>query len=154
MVRSLSLIGLLLAVLPLHAEPLPLAILLDDLDGSAVARVGQAEQDVLAAQRSQREAEAGWQWFASAGTGHYRELVTEEVRDDYYGRDMALGLRHPLLGSLRRQVQAVEAVELEQQRQHARDLLRRAEQRLALRSAYADWWRAEQEQRWLSLIHI
>ena len=53
MVRSLSLIGLLLAVLPLHAEPLPLAILLDDLDGSAVARVGQAEQDVLAAQRSQ-----------------------------------------------------------------------------------------------------
>lgn len=110
MVRSLSLIGLLLAVLPLHAEPLPLAILLDDLDGSAVARVGQAEQGVLAAQRSQREAEAGWQWFASAGTGHYRELVTEEVRDDYYGRDMALGLRHPLLGSLRRQVQAVEAV--------------------------------------------
>jgi len=55
MVRSLSLIGLLLAVLPLHAEPLPLAILLDDLDGSAVARVGQAEQDVLAAQRSQRD---------------------------------------------------------------------------------------------------
>lgn len=152
MVRSLSLIGLLLAVLPLHAEPLPLAILLDDLDGSAVARVGQAEQDVLAAQRSQREAEAGWQWFASAGTGHYRELVTEEVRDDYYGRDMALGLRHPLLGSLRRQVQAVEAVELEQQRQHARDLLRRAEQRLALRSAYADWWRAEQEQRWCAAL--
>ena len=52
MVRSLSLIGLLLAVLPLHAEPLPLAILLDYLDGSAVVRVGQAEQDVLAAQRS------------------------------------------------------------------------------------------------------
>lgn len=152
MLRPLSLIGLLLAALPLRAEPLPLATLLADLDGSPVARVGQAEQDLLAAQRSQREAEAGWQWFASASSGHYRELVTEDVRDDYYGRDMALGLRHPLLGSLRRQLQAVEAVELEQQRQSARDLLRRAEQRLALRSAYADWWRAEQEQRWCATL--
>lgn len=152
MLRPLSLIGLLLAALPLRAEPLPLATLLADLDGSPVARVGQAEQDLLAAQRSQREAEAGWQWFASASTGHYRELVTESVRDEYYGRDMALGLRHPLLGSLRRQLQAVEAVELEQQRQGARDLLRRAEQRLALRSAYADWWRAEQEQRWCATL--
>lgn len=150
MLRSLSLIGLLLAGLPLRAEPLPLATLLAGLDDSPVARAGRAEQDALAAQRDQREAEAGWQWFASAGSGHYRELVTEDVRDDYYGRDMALGLRHPLLGSLRRQVLAVEAVELEQQRQQARDRLRRAEQRLALRSAYADWWRAGQEQRWCS----
>ena len=148
MLRTLSLVGLLLATGLARAEPLPLQSLLAGLDDGAVARAGRAEQDALAAQREQREAEAGWQWYSAAGTGHYRELVTEDVRDDYYGRDLALGLRHPLLGSLRRQVQAVEAVELEQQRQQARDLLRRAEQRLALRSAYADWWRAEQEQRW------
>ncbi|WP_223940036.1 hypothetical protein, partial [Aeromonas caviae] len=44
------------------------------------------------------------------GTGRYRELVTEEVRDDYYGRDLALGLRHPLLGSLKRQIATVVVV--------------------------------------------
>lgn len=148
MLRSLSLVSLMLAVGLVQAEPLPLQTLLAGLDDGAVARAGRAEQDALEAQREQREAEAGWQWYTTAGTGRYRELVTDSVRDDYYGRDLALGLRHPLLGSLRRQVQAVEAVELEQQRQQARNLLRRAEQRLALRSAYADWWRAEQEQRW------
>ncbi|HSC83617.1 MAG TPA: hypothetical protein VLC30_08365, partial [Pseudomonas sp.] len=152
MLRILSLTGLLLASGLVRAEPLPLAELLSTVDSSAVARAGTAEQDALDALKGQREAESGWQWYASAGSGHYRELVTEDVRDDYYGRDLALGLRHPLLGSLRRQVQAIEAVELDQQRQRSRDLLRRAEQRLALRSAYADWWRAEQEQQWCASL--
>jgi len=152
MLRTLSLIGLLLAASLARGETLALGELLAGLDNSALARAGRAEQDALDALKRQREAEAGWQWFASAGTGHYRELVTEDLRDDYYGRDLALGLRHPLLGSLHRQLRAVEAVELEQQRQRARDLLARAEQRLALRSAYADWWRAEQEQRWCATL--
>lgn len=152
MLRTLSLIGLLLAASLARGETLALGELLAGLDDSALARAGRAEQDALDALKRQREAEAGWQWFASAGTGHYRELVTEDLRDDYYGRDLALGLRHPLLGSLHRQLRAVEAVELEQQRQRARDLLARAEQRLALRSAYADWWRAEQEQRWCATL--
>lgn len=152
MLRTLSLIGLLLAASLARGETLALGELLAGLDDSALARAGRAEQDALDALKRQREAEAGWQWFASAGTGHYRELVTEDLRDDYYGRDLALGLRHPLLGSLHRQLRAVEAVELEQQRQRARNLLARAEQRLALRSAYADWWRAEQEQRWCATL--
>ncbi|WP_373389531.1 TolC family protein [Pseudomonas alcaligenes] len=152
MLRTLSLIGLLLAASLARGETLALGELLAGLDDSALARAGRAELDALDALKRQREAEAGWQWFASAGTGHYRELVTEDLRDDYYGRDLALGLRHPLLGSLHRQLRAVEAVELEQQRQRARNLLARAEQRLALRSAYADWWRAEQEQRWCATL--
>lgn len=116
MLRTLSLIGLLLAASLARGETLALGELLAGLDDSALARAGRAEQDALDALKRQREAEAGWQWFASAGTGHYRELVTEDLRDDYYGRDLALGLRHPLLGSLHRQLRAVEAVELEQQR--------------------------------------
>ncbi|MDX5372338.1 MAG: TolC family protein [Pseudomonadaceae bacterium] len=152
MLRTLSLIGLLLAASLARGETLALGELLAGLNDSALARAGRAEQDALDALKRQREAEAGWQWFASAGTGHYRELVTEDLRDDYYGRDLALGLRHPLLGSLHRQLRAVEAVELEQQRQRARNLLARAEQRLALRSAYADWWRAEQEHRWCATL--
>ncbi|MDH1338778.1 TolC family protein [Ectopseudomonas oleovorans] len=148
MLRRLMLLAVLSGAGLAQAGPLPLDELFVGLDDSAQARAGQAQQDALAALRRQREAEAGWQWFASAGTGQYRELVTDDVRDDYYGRDLALGLRHPLLGTLQRQLQAVDAVELEQQRQRARAALQQAEQRLALRSAYADWWRAEQEMRW------
>lgn len=148
MLRALSIPVLFLLSSLALAEDLPLSALLAQVENSAVARASYAEQDALSALRRQREAEAGWQWFAAAGAGSYRELVTDTLSDDYYGRDLTLGLRHPLLGSLRRQQQAIEAVELEQQRQHARTALQHAELRLALRSAYADWWRAQQEQQW------
>lgn len=130
-----------------RADVLPLATLLDNRVAAPALRAVEAEMSALDALRQQREAEAGWQWFASAGVGRYRELVTEELRDDYYGRDLALGLRHPLLGSLHRQLGAVRSVDAERQQQAARRLLYQAQQRLALRSAYADWWRAQQEQR-------
>ncbi|MBD2839487.1 TolC family protein [Pseudomonas sp. JM0905a] len=148
MIRPFLFCALLLAAGMVRADVLPLAQVLDRAEDGAALQAKAAELRALDALKEQREAEAGWQWFGSGSTGHYHELVTEDLRDDYYGRDLALGLRHPLLGSLRRQVQAVSAVELEQQRQQAQRLLRLAEQRLALRSAYADWWRAEQEERW------
>lgn len=135
-----------------RAEPLPLARLLEQAADGPAERALEAELAVLNAQRQQREAEAGWQWFASAGTGRYRELVTEDLRDDYYGRDLALGLRHPLLGSLHRQQDALRGLQAEHQQLQARRLGYRAEQRLALRSAYADWWRAQQEQRWCASL--
>ena len=131
-----------------EAEVLPLSALLEGSEAAPVIRAAEAELSVLEALRRQREAEAGWQWFASAGTGRYRELVSDDARDDYYGRDLALGLRHPLLGSLRRQRDAVRGVETERRQQVARGQLYRAEHRLALRSAYGDWWRAQQERRW------
>ncbi|MCY1497371.1 hypothetical protein D9M68_313340 [compost metagenome] len=148
MIRYLLLGTLLLAAGLSRADVLPLSRVLESAEDSAALQANAADLRALDALKEQRGAEAGWQWFGSASTGHYHELVTDDIRDDYYGRNMALGLRHPLLGSLRRQVQAVAAVELEQQRQQSRRLLRRAEQRLALRSAYADWWRAEEENRW------
>ncbi|MFZ6045836.1 TolC family protein [Pseudomonas sp. CR3202] len=148
MIRSLLLCALLSAVGVARAEVLPLDRVLERAEEGAALQANAAELRALDALKEQREAEAGWQWFGAGSTGRYRELVTDDLRDDYYGRDLALGLRHPLLGSLRRQVQAVSAVELEQERQKARRLLRLAEQRLALRSAYADWWRADQEARW------
>ncbi|MHB9797621.1 TolC family protein [Pseudomonas sp. MT3] len=148
MMRSLLLGSLLLAAGLSQADVLPLSRVLDSADDSAVLQANAADLRALDALKEQREAEAGWQWFGSGSAGHYRELVTEDLIDTYYGRSLALGLRHPLLGSLRRQVQAVSAVELEQQRQQSRRLLQKAEQRLALRSAYADWWRAEEENRW------
>jgi len=152
MMRHLLLGSLLLAAGFSQADVLPLSRVLESADDSAVLQANAADLQALDALKEQREAEAGWQWFGAASAGHYRELVTESVIDTYYGRNMALGLRHPLLGSLRRQVQAVSAVELEQQRQQSRRLLQKAEQRLALRSAYADWWRAEEENRWCQTL--
>lgn len=146
--RVFLLLGLLGLASSCLAEVLPLPALLDGANSTPLLRAAEAEGAALEALQRQREAEAGWQWFASAGTGRYRELVTEEVRDDYYGRDLALGLRHPLLGSLKRQQDALRSVEDQRQQQQARLQLARLEQRLALRSAYADWWRAQEELRW------
>jgi len=148
MLRAFFVLGLLWLGSPCLADVLPLPTLLDRVDSAPALRAAEAERVALEALQRQREAEAGWLWFASAGTGRYRELVTEEVRDDYYGRDLALGLRHPLLGSLKRQLDAVRSVEDQRQQQQARLQLARVEQRLALRSAYADWWRAQEELRW------
>lgn len=146
--RSWLIVVLLWAGTACRADVLPLSILLDNSGAAAAVRAVDAELSALDALRQQREAEAGWQWFASAGSGRYRELVTDDLRDDYYGRDLALGLRHPLLGSLRRQLDALHSVDAERRQQEARRHSYRGEQRLALRSAYADWWRAQQEQRW------
>ena len=146
--RSCTFLAMMWMASASHAESLPLSRLLDTVEAAPVVRAVDAELTALDSLRQQREAEAGWQWFASAGAGRYRELVTEDVRDDYQGRDLALGLRHPLLGSLHRQLDAVKVVESERQQQQARRSLYRAQQRLALRSAYADWWRAQQESRW------
>ncbi|MCQ4294377.1 TolC family protein [Pseudomonas stutzeri] len=148
MLRPCACLLLLCLAVVARADVLPLSTLLDDAAASSSVRAVDAELVALKAQQQQREAEAGWQWFASAGAGHYRELVTDDLRDDYYGRNLALGLRHPLLGSLHRQLDAVRNVESERLQQQARRELYRLEQRLALRSAYADWWRAQQEQQW------
>ena len=109
--RVFLLLGLLGLASSCLAEVLPLPALLDGTNSTPLLRAAEAEGAALEALQRQREAEAGWQWFASAGTGRYRELVTEEVRDDYYGRDLALGLRHPLLGSLKRQQDALRSVQ-------------------------------------------
>ncbi|TAM01856.1 MAG: TolC family protein, partial [Pusillimonas sp.] len=50
-----------------------------------------------------------------------------------------------LLGTLHRQLEAIRSSEYTVQYQKLQVSVRRAERRLALRSAYADWWRAQQE---------
>ncbi|RYJ64265.1 TolC family protein [Pseudomonas songnenensis] len=152
MLRPRACLLLLCLAVVARAEVLPLSVLLEGAEASSSIRAVDAELLALDAMRQQREAEAGWQWFASAGVGHYRELVTDDLRNDYYGRDLVLGLRHPLLGSLHRQLDAVRNVESERLQQQARRELYRLEQRLALRSAYADWWRAQQERQWCRSI--
>lgn len=134
------------------AEVLPLAQLLDGVSDSASVRAAMADITALDALRERREAEAGWQWYASGGAGHYRELVTDELRNDYTGSSVAIGIRHPLLGSLRRQLSAVTAVASERTQQQAMQQLASAEQRLALSSAYADWWRASETAKWCSSL--
>lgn len=151
MLRLLLLLSCLFS-LPAMAAPLPLADLLNGLESDPAWLADQAESEALRAERELREDEAGWQLFAGTSAGHYRELVTDDVRDEYDGLDLAVGVRHPLLGSLKRQADAIQASQHDIQRQQLRAALRRAEQRLALRGAYADWWRAQQEQRWCAAL--
>lgn len=111
-------------------------------DGTAAAN---AELQARYAAKDQRQDEAGWEVFGSASTGRYNELVTQDVRDDYYGRSYAIGIRYPLLGTLRAKVDAVHSADRDARSTEIERGLQRAQQRLAVRSAYADWWRATQE---------
>ncbi|MDF3832339.1 TolC family protein, partial [Cupriavidus basilensis] len=129
-----------------HAAPLPLADMLNGVDNDPALKAEYADLDAARSERSARESEKGWQVFAGGGIGDYHELVVDNVVANYYGRNLSLGMRYPLLGSLKRQVDAVKASGFAVQRQQLQLALRRAERRLALRSAYADWWRAQQEQ--------
>jgi len=114
-------------------------------DGYGTASASARLQARYAA-RDQRDSESGWEMFGNANVGRYHELVTEDIRDDYYGRNAAIGVRYPLLGSLRRRMDAVRASEHDARLGEIEQGYQRARQRLAVRSAYADWWRATQEQ--------
>lgn len=129
----------------LQAAPLTLDSLLAGLPPAPAQRLAVAELAAQAAATEQRRAEAGWQLFGSATAGSYHELGETEQRDDYYGRNLALGVRHPLLGSLQRRLALVQSGLHEQERQRLRLALLQAQQRLEVRSAYADWWRLQEE---------
>lgn len=129
----------------LQAQPLTLQQLIDKQQSDPLLRAGQADLRALEAEAKLHQDRAGWQVFAGAGAGHFDELVTSDVRDDYNGRNLSLGVRHPLLGSLKRQLDLLQTNQYERQRQQSRVALEAASQRLALRSAYADWWRVQQE---------
>ncbi|HEY6612335.1 MAG TPA: hypothetical protein VIZ86_14535, partial [Pseudomonas sp.] len=105
---TLLLLAVLLPALPLQAEPLSLVRLLEQAAPAPTLRQGAAELEALRAATVQRQAEAGWQLFGSGSAGSYRELGEEGSRDDYSGRHLALGVRHPLLGTLHRRLAQVQ----------------------------------------------
>lgn len=129
-----------------NAAPITLEQALQQAGEGPAGAAVNAELHARYAAKDQRESERGWEVFGNANAGRYHELVTEDVRDDYYGRNAAIGVRYPLLGSLARRVEAVHASERDVRLGHIQQDYQRARQRLALRSAYADWWRASQEQ--------
>lgn len=149
--RVVWLTSLVFLSLPLAAKEVTLGQLLERLDEGPALQ--QAAQQLQAAQAEQalREAEQGWSLFGSASTGDYRDLDTNgaaETYDDYVGQNYQLGLRYPLLGSLKRQVEAVNRSRSAVQQQQLQLALQKAEQRLLLRGAYADWWAAQAVQQW------
>lgn len=58
---------------------------------------------------------------------------------------MNAGVQFPLLGTLRRQLDALTKTRFDAQRKHFETALRRAAHTLSLKATYADWWRAQQE---------
>lgn len=129
------------------ATPLPLDSVLQRATSNPASEAANARLQARYAASEQRESEAGWQMFGNADVGRYRELVTEDLRNDYYGRSFAVGVRYPLLGSLRRRLDAVDDSRRDIHLAEIEQGYQRARQRLAVRSAYADWWRASEEQR-------
>ncbi|UFH50566.1 TolC family protein [Pseudomonas sp. KNUC1026] len=138
----------LMCTAPMGATAAPLTldnVLQQAGDGRGVASA-EAEFRARQAAAQQRDAEAGWEGFAGANAGRYNELVTQNERDSYFGRSYSIGVRYPLFGAMRRKVEALHQANRDARIGEIERDLQRAQQRLALRSAYADWWRATQEQ--------
>lgn len=127
------------------ATPVPLESLLATVDADPAVQAAQAEHLASLEDASARRIEAGPHLFMNASTGHYHELNSANLIDNYYSRNVSVGLRFPLLGTLRRQLDSLESARFEAQRKQLQVELRRAERHLALKAAYADWWRAQQE---------
>lgn len=129
------------------AAPLPLETALERASAQPANEAANQRLQARYAARDQRQSESGWEMFGNAEVGRYHELVTDDLRNDYYGRSFAVGVRYPLLGSLRRRLDAVGDSERDVRLAQIEQGYQRAQQRLAVRSAYADWWRANEELR-------
>jgi outer membrane protein TolC len=129
------------------AQTVRLPELLERMDSDPAVQAAYSDYQAAVATRALRETETGPRLFASASTGHYRELNSANQLDDYYGRNATIGISYPLLGSLKRQMDALKDAQLDVERSKLQIALRRAEQRIALRTTYADWWRSQQELR-------
>jgi len=137
--------GMLLATTP--ATAVTLEELLAGQPERSKAQAVRNEGDRLRAERDQRRQERGWELFGGADVGRYNELDLQAPGDSFTGYGMTLGLRYPLLGTLKRRNQALTDSRAAVERQQYQQQLALAEQRLALRMAYADWWQAHTETR-------
>ena len=137
-------VGLLLA---LPANAVSLENLLERMDAGPEVKAARAEQQALAGERRERSEERGWSLFGGATAGRFQELEPTAGRVAYTGYGAQLGLRYPLLGTLRDRTEAlVSASTAEERQKHQRELAE-TEQRLRLRSTYIDWWEAQQYRR-------
>ncbi len=135
----------LLSTLSAGATPVSLETLLDrvNLDPAVTAAESWHRADLKL--KEMRESEMGPRAFFGASTGHYRELNSANQISDHYSRNADIGISYPLLGSLKRQLDALEQAQLIARRSELSIAVQRAEQQLGLRMSYANWWRAQQE---------
>ena len=138
--RTIVAVTALLAGLVPATSAVTLDELLRDMADGPMVRAAGADQQRLESERRHRDAERGWSVFGGIDGGYYQELEATEDRVDYTGYGAQLGLRYPLLGTLRARTEALAEAEVAVARQEQMQRLQRAEQRLALRQAYIDWW--------------
>lgn len=129
---------------PVPAGAVTLQALLAEMrDGPGVMAAG-ARVEQLQGERRRRSDERGWSVFGGADAGYLQELEAGTGAVDYTGYGIEVGLRYPLLGTLRRRTEALTESQLAVEQQRNAQLVQRAEQRLFLRNAYIDWWESQQ----------
>lgn len=135
------------SLLPLTASAVTLDSLLDDRRVSPAEQAAASEQERLRGELDERRLEQGWELFGGTDAGRYRDLEVGAASDRFSSYGLTLGVRHPLLGSWQRQQLAVQESQHRVDRQEAERREARETHRLALKTAYADWWRADMEGR-------
>lgn len=145
--RGLMITGAALLAGTASAQPVALDTLLDTLPDSPALSASRFEQELRALEREQARDATGWRLFGGADAGYYRELELAG-RADYTGYGAQLGLRYPLLGALQQRRATLAESELAYRQSYQATALRQAEQRLALRLTYIDWWQQHQLAAW------
>lgn len=146
LLRRLALV-LFITLLPLRVSAISLDAILHQMDDGPGVQASLEQQRLLGIERNQRRDEAGWSVFGGADIGYFRELEATG-RADYTGYGAQLGLRYPLLGTLKARQAAVNDGELAVRQAREQETLRRMEQRFAVRLAYIDWWQVQETRQW------
>lgn len=137
----------LMSVFNSSAWAISLEALLADMRDSHRTRASQYEEQKIHGELRLRQENTGWRLFGGTDFGHYRELEQTGTQS-YDGFGAQLGLRYPLLGTLRAHRAAVIEADVSLAQSHHSTSLVRAEQRQLLRQAYIDWWQEQAISEW------
>src|SRR5690606_10923501 len=107
------------------ATPVPLSALLETAGTAPTVQAAQAEHLATLEDVKARKIESGPKILLSTSTGRYRDLNNINSLGYYYSRNVNAGVQFPLLGTLRKQLDALTKARFDAQRKHFETALRR-----------------------------
>jgi len=121
-------------------ERISLQDLEKDLQAAPEVLIAVAELEQSISMLEQEQAKSGLKVFGSAGTGLYREQVTEDVARDYQNASLKIGLIYPLFGTREKeQINLLKAEAKTLENRHKVELAK-AKSLTALRIHYVNYW--------------
>ncbi len=114
--------------------------LAENIEDAPEVLIAIAELEESISWLTRKQAENGFKVLGSAGTGHFKESMTENYTRTYNQTDISIGLRYPLLGNKTKEnIAWLQAEEKTEEKRHIISLARR-ESLAALRMHFINYW--------------